>query len=175
MAKLEREIIFKEAEPSDAAALVDMLNQIGRESDFMTLDEAGILMTSQQMVEFIKARQASANQLCLLAKDGQEVVAVLNVTSDFHERVNHIGDIFIGVRQSYWGGGLGQLMMAEAIAWAQASGVIRRLELTVQKRNQRAIHVYEKFGFEIEGMKKRGAKTRDGEFLDVYLMGKMID
>lgn len=171
----EREFIIKEAEPSDAEALVKTLNQIGSESEFMTLDEAGILMTPEQMVDFIKQRQASANQVCLLVKEAAEVVGVLNVTSDFHERVNHIGDIFIGIQKRYWGHGLGQLLMAEAISWAEQSGTIRRLELTVQARNQRAVHVYEKFGFEIEGIKKRGAKTSAGDFLDVYLMGKMID
>lgn len=172
---LKQEFIIKEAEASDAAALVKTLNQIGGESEFMTLDEAGILMTPDQMVDFINSRQESVNQLCLLVKTGQEVAGVLNITSDFHERVNHIGDIFIGIQKQYWGCGLGQLLMAEAIAWAEQSGVIRRLELTVQKRNQRAVHVYEKFGFEIEGIKKRGAKTGAGDFLDVYVMGKMID
>ncbi|TWT09864.1 GNAT family N-acetyltransferase [Streptococcus sp. sy004] len=171
----EQEFIIKEAEPNDAKALVETLNQIGGESEFITLDEAGILMTTEQMVDFIKHRQESVNQLCLLVKKGSEVVGVLNVTSDFHERVNHIGDIFIGIKKQYWGYGLGQVLMAETIEWAKQSGVIRRLELTVQKRNQRAVHVYEKIGFEIEGVKKRGAKTSTGEFLDVYIMGKMID
>ena len=36
--------------------------------------------------------------------------------------------------------------MEELIRWAHESHVIRRLELTVQDRNQRAIHVY-KIGF----------------------------
>ena len=52
---------------------------------------------------------------------------------------------------------------------------IRRLELTVQARNKRAVHLYQKFGFGIEGTKKRGARTKNGEFLDVYLMAKLID
>ncbi|MBM9834549.1 GNAT family N-acetyltransferase, partial [Enterococcus faecalis] len=38
-----------------------------------------------------------------------------------------------------------------------------------------AVHVYQKFGFAIEGTKRRGAKTKNGEFLDVYLMGKLIE
>ena len=67
------------------------------------------------------------------------------------------------------------MLMEAALDWAEHSNTIRRLELTVQKRNKRAIHIYQKFGFEIEGLKKRGVKTKDGEFLDVCLMGKLID
>ena len=40
---------------------------------------------------------------------------------------------------------------------------------------KRAVHLYQKFGFDIEGTKKRGARTKNGEFLDVYLMAKLID
>ena len=43
------------------------------------------------------------------------------------------------------------------------------------KRNERAVHLYRKFEFDIEGTKKRGARTKNGEFLDVYLMAKLID
>jgi len=34
---------------------------------------------------------------------------------------------------------------------------------------------YKELGFEIEGLQKRGAYLREGIFLDVYLMGKLID
>ena len=37
------------------------------------------------------------------------------------------------------------------------------------------IHLYKKLGFEIEGCQARGACSAEGEFLDVYLMGKLID
>ena len=34
---------------------------------------------------------------------------------------------------------------------------------------------YKKLGFEIEGCQARGACSAEGEFLEVYLMGKLID
>jgi len=62
----------------------------------------------------------------------------------------------------------------ELIYWSQETGIIRRLELTVQARNQRAIHVYQKLGFNEEAIMPRGV-FEDGEYLDVCLMSKMID
>ena len=49
------------------------------------------------------------------------------------------------------------------IDWANHTPTIRRLELTVQARNERAAHLYQKFGFDIEGTKKRGARTKKTE------------
>lgn len=36
---------IRQADSADAALVVDFLNQVGKESDYMTLDEAGIGMS----------------------------------------------------------------------------------------------------------------------------------
>ena len=139
----ELELLIREAEPQDAKSLIDFLNQVGKESDYMTLDDA--------------------------------IAGLVSITADFHERIRHIGQIFIVVKRAFWNQGIGKFLLEEAINWAENSGVIRRLELTVQVRNERAVHLYQTFGFEIEGIQKRGAYLAEGKFLDVYLMGKLID
>lgn len=47
-----------------------------------------------------------------------------------------------------------------------------RVELTVFVDNEKAIKLYEKCGFEIEGMKKK-AGIRNGEYVDEYMMGRI--
>ncbi|AGU82808.1 GNAT family N-acetyltransferase [Streptococcus anginosus] len=171
----ELELVIREAEPQDAKHLVDFLNQVGQESDYMTLDDAGILMTEEQMSSFIEHQAASDNQIYLIALLDDAIAGLVSITADFHERIRHIGQVFIVVKRAFWNQGLGKLLLEEAIDWAENSGVIRRLELTVQARNERAVHLYQTFGFEIEGIQKRGAYLSEGKFLDVYLMGKLID
>ena len=105
----------------------------------------------------------------------EELAGVINITADQRPRVRHIGDIFLGIKKAYWGNGLGSILMEEAIEWAQSSESIRRLQLTVQKRNLAAVHLYKKMGFIIEGLQERGACIEGGEFLDVYQMGRLID
>ena len=165
----ELELLIREAEIQDAVYLIDFLNQVGQESDYMTLDDAGILMTEEQMSSFIE------HQIYLIVLLDNEITGLVSITADFHERIRHIGQVFIVVKRAFWDQGLGKLLLEEAINWAENSGVIRRLELTVQARNERAVHLYQAFGFEIEGVQKRGAYLTEGEFLDVYLMGKLID
>lgn len=47
----QKEVVLeiRQAEGLDATLLVDFLDQVGTESDYMTLDEAGIGMTPSDM------------------------------------------------------------------------------------------------------------------------------
>lgn len=170
-----QEVIFREAQASDAAGVIAFFDQVGRESDYLIMDDTGYQGTEAALAKSLEDSSVLANQLCLLALVDEEVIGMLNIRAGRQLRIEHIGDVFIAVRKSYWGYGIGRILMEEALDWAVHSGIIRRLELTVQVRNQRAIALYEQFGFEREGTQQRGAKTENGEFLDVYLMGKLID
>lgn len=171
----EQELLIEEAQVEDAASLAQLLRDVPAESDFLSQDETSPYLTAQELETYILKVLGSVNQLCLVAKVGSQVIGVLNVVADQVSKTSHIGDIFIAVSKPYWGYRIGQLLMETMIDWADHTPEISRLELTVQARNQRAVHLYQKFGFEIEGTKKRGAKTKNGEFLDVYLMAKLID
>ena len=172
---MEYDLLIREAEISDASEVIALLDQIGQESSFTSLDENGLSISESEMQIFIDKQAQSENQITLLAFLNDELAGIINVTADQRPRVRHIGDIFLGIKKTFWGSGLGSILMEEAIEWAKTSGVIRRLQLTVQKRNLVAIHLYEKMGFITEGLQERGACIERGEFLDVYLMGKLID
>ena len=86
-----------------------------------------------------------------------------------------MGYLFWVSKKAYWGNGLGSILMEEAIEWAQSSGSIRRLQLTVQNEIWQLFIYIKKLGFIIEGQQERGACIEGGEFLDVYLMGRLMD
>jgi len=170
---MEYELLIREAEIEDAAELVSFLNRVSVETDFTSLDRDGILMTDTEMESFLDKQAHSENQITLLALLNDEIAGLVNITADQRKRVRHIGDLFIVIGKKYWNNGLGSLLIEEAIEWAQASGILRRLQLTVQTRNQAAVHLYQKYGFVIEGRQERGAYIEEGKFIDVYLMGKL--
>ena len=173
----EKEVTLeiRQAESADAALVIDFLNQVGKESDYMTLDETGIGMTLADMEHFLMVQEMSDNRICLLLFLDQELVALLNITAASKRSTQHIGDVFIEIQKAYRIQGLGQILLEEGIEWAHSTGILRKLVLNVQVRNERAVHLYKKLGFEIEGCQARGACSAEGEFLDVYLMGKLID
>lgn len=172
---MEYELLIREAEPKDAAELVAFLNRVSLETDFTSLDGDGILLTSEEIEVFLNKQASSDNQITLLAFLNDKIAGIVNITADQRKRVHHIGDLFIVIGKRYWNNGLGSLLLEEAIEWAQASGILRRLQLTVQTRNQAAVHLYQKHGFVIEGRQERGAYIEEGKFIYVYLMGKLID
>jgi len=51
---------------------------------------------------------------------------------------------------------------------------LKRIELEVYTDNAAAIHLYEKFGFVIEGTKRKYA-FRDGEYVDAHVMARVRD
>ena len=172
---MEYELLIREAGPNDAAALVSFLNHVSVETDFTSLDGDGILLTSEEMEIFLNKQASSDNQITLLAFLNDKIAGIVNITADQRKRVRHIGDLFIVIGKKYWNNGLGSFLLEEVVEWAQASGILRRLQLTVQTRNQAAVHLYQKHGFVIEGKQERGAYIEEGEFIDVYLMGRLID
>lgn len=70
------------------------------------------------------------------------------------------------------GEGIGTLLFEELERWA-AKHHLHRLELTVVTRNEAGVSLYEKMGFELEGI-KRDSLLINGEFLDEYYMAKIL-
>ncbi len=57
----------------------------------------------------------------------------------------------------------------------EGNGCTFSIGADVQVRNERAVHLYRKMGFQIEAVMPRGARTDLGEFLDVYKMSYLIE
>ena len=169
------EIIIREAQAQDAEQLITFLNSVGKESHFLTLDDAGILMTTEQMATYLSQIYEKDNNTYLLALIGDKLAGVISLTADFHERVRHIGELFIAVGSAFQGYGIGQLLMTDLLDDIAEVGIIQRLELQVQKRNTRAVHLYEKYGFEVESIRKYGARDEHGQLIDVLEMVHFFD
>ncbi|MGM0125155.1 hypothetical protein IGI37_002553 [Enterococcus sp. AZ194] len=168
-------ITIREAIPDDAQALLEVTKKIGRETDFLVMDEEGMALEVDELAFQLARLYDSSNNVLFVALVEDAIVGIASVRADSKFRVAHIGEVGLSILQSFWGFGLGSLLMDELILWSEESKIIRRLELTVQNRNQRAIHIYEKFGFQTEGILTRGARLDDGQFLDVRLMSLMIE
>ncbi len=81
-------------------------------------------------------------------------------------------NLAIAVLQEYTGKGYGTKLMNTIEKYAINNG-ITRLELEVSKKNKVAISLYQKKGFEAEGV-KRNAFLVNGKYEDELLMAKII-
>ncbi|MEX0782319.1 MAG: GNAT family protein [Dehalococcoidia bacterium] len=77
--------------------------------------------------------------------------------------------IAIGDKAS-WDGGYGTDAMRVLCRFGFEHMNLHRIELEVYAGNERARHVYEKVGFQVEA-RRRQAHFKYGKYMDVYLMG----
>ncbi len=87
-------------------------------------------------------------------------------------RRRHAMMLGISVVMAEQGQGVGSALMAALIDYADNWGQVLRLELTVYADNDRAIRLYERFGFEREGLFKAYA-MRDGRYVDTVCMARL--
>ncbi len=102
-----------------------------------------------------------------------EVVGNLGFELCTTPRRRHVASIGMGVKDNYQGLGVGSALLATAINLADKWLNLTRLELSVYTDNERAITLYKKFGFEIEGESKNYA-FRDGQYVSVYHMARIV-
>jgi putative acetyltransferase len=87
-------------------------------------------------------------------------------------RRRHAMGLGITVAKDWQGKGLGDLLMTAIVHHADRWLDLRRIELTVFTDNARAIALYRRHGFAIEGT-HRGYALRDGEYADVHSMARL--
>lgn len=162
------ELLIEEATLSDAEAFLECLQAIMNETEFITWDDT-VIHNLEEAQEFILKQETIIDSICLLAKVGHQVIGMINVIGQ-----DGIGDLFIALRKDYWGYGIGNMLMEVVDDWAKHTPEITQLSLSVQERNQRAIALYEKNGFQLTSVEADGVTTKNGEVLNLCHMIKEL-
>lgn len=108
----------------------------------------------------------------LVAEVDGKVVGTAGLHRGRRPRAYHAAGFGMTVHEAYQGQGVGKALMAAAVEAADKWLNLVRIELEVWPDNERAIRLYESFGFEHEG-RKRMAGFRDGQYVDSLVMGRI--
>ncbi|SCX73155.1 GNAT family N-acetyltransferase [Variovorax sp. EL159] len=140
------------------------LDIVAREQKYPALTEAPPLA---QSIAFYRSVIASGFPH-FVAVDGDKVIGWCDMSPVFgHSRV-HIGVLGIALLPEARGQGLGGRLLQAAIDKAWSRG-LTRIELSVRTDNLNAKALYERLGFEHEGMVRR-ASLIDGVYHDAHAM-----
>lgn len=101
-----------------------------------------------------------------------QVVGNIALSLETNERRRHVGNFVIVVADGHQGQGIGKKLMQMMIDLADNWLNLYRLELTVYTDNDKAIKLYQKFGFNIEGEAVNFA-FRNGQFVNAYYMARI--
>lgn len=129
----------------------------------------------QQNEDFVVNMDSNQHQFVAISKvqDNKElIVGTAGLSVNGSHRMRHSGNIGIMIHKDYQNQGVGSALIAALIDVADNWLMLVRLELTVFEKNERAIHLYEKFGFEKEGL-KRLAAIKEGKYENEYLMARI--
>jgi RimJ/RimL family protein N-acetyltransferase len=107
-------------------------------------------------------------RLAIIPDDTDNAVGIVNLTG-IHA-VNRSAEFSIMIGDThYWGKGIGKVATLEMLKHGFQNLNLHRIYLYVLTRNSRAIHMYEKVGFQQEGL-LREAVFKNGVFEDMVLM-----
>lgn len=166
--------LIREAVPDDAAVLLRYLDEVTGETDFLSMRPGDFDWPEEKERRFIEDHCRADNKLLLVAEIKGRIAGLLGYTGDDRKRLLHTGEFGITISRTHWGIGLGTALIQHMIAWAKASRVVRKIGMRVRTDNERALSLYDRFGFVREGTITRYFAVA-GTFYDAYLMGLEID
>ncbi len=108
----------------------------------------------------------------LVAVDNGRLLGAIHLTHNLRPRLLHSGSLGMMVHPDAWGQGIGSQLVAAALDLADNWLNLSRIELEVFTHNANAIRLYEKFGFEQEGTRRKVA-FGNGRFLDDIRMARL--
>ena len=142
-----KNITIRKAKIEDAQAILQYLDQIGKESDNLTFGEEGIGYTLEDEEKMIQGFEENLNSTMYIAIDSNQVVSVGNLSASKRERTKHVSVLGISVLKSHWNMGIGKKMMNSLIEFAKQAPDTKAIHLEVRSDNLVAIHLYESVGF----------------------------
>jgi putative acetyltransferase len=140
------------------------LDTVAREKRFLAYTQA-----PPKEESFAFYRSLIANDAChfMALLDGQ-VVGWCDVLPENGQARSHVGTLGMGLIPSARHRGIGAKLLQATITEAWSKG-FTRIELGVLTDNASAKALYERFGFETEGVMRRAYRI-DGEYRDGYSM-----
>lgn len=159
-------VFLRATHPRDAAALTAMANKPGF--------RRGTLRMPFESHAFAEKRIADtpAHFTSIVAEVEGLVVGQGALMPRQRARIDHIGDIALGIDDDWTGRGIGSMILAALIDVADNWRGLKRLELSVFVDNERAIGLYQKYGFEVEGRALKAALV-DGVYVDHFMMARL--
>jgi RimJ/RimL family protein N-acetyltransferase len=167
-------LTIRQALPSDAAQILAYMDLLTAEPGVnIALWPGEFNYTVDEEAAVISSFAAQDNSLFLVAEADGQIAGVLTLQGGTRKAFRHTASLGMSVAAPWRGQGVGSQLVEAALEWARATRILTRIELCVLTRNQPAIKLYQKYGFEIEGC-LRQALYREGQYHDDYWMGLLL-
>jgi RimJ/RimL family protein N-acetyltransferase len=168
------DLVIRTGIPADAADVLEYVETVSGESDFLSFGPGEFGFTEDQEKQFLRDCHDAENRLFVVGCIDGDVVALLTFSGGPRPQNRHTGEFGMSVRKSHWGLGVGSVMLDSLIDWARSHGIVKKINLRVRTDNARAIALYERKGFAREGTITKEVQQH-GRYFDHHWMGLGID
>ena len=169
-------IIIREVVPDDAEPITAFFLAVDNETKFL-LFEPGERTRGPDgwRTRIEEIRSEDHNEIFVAVDDGGpgELAGLIFVLGEARRRLKHSISPMVVVRHAYAGQGIATRLFAAMEEWARAHG-IHRIYLHVQADNHRAVALYHRLGYHVEGFHRHAVRL-DGEWVDDYTMAKLLE
>ena len=159
----------RRARPADAAAFARVM---GNPDVFPSLMQLPLASEEHWRTRIADMTAPGREELLIVAELDGQVVGSAGLHPATQIRRRHAAMLGISIEPQAWGQGVGTMLMQTLCDYADGWAQLLRLELTVFADNARAIALYERFGFRIEGT-LRGFAMRNGAYADALTMARL--
>ncbi len=163
-------LLIRRAQVADAAAMARIMGHPDVLPDLLQMPHNDEAVWAERLTDI---RAPGRQDLLLVAERNGEVVGNAGLhPAGMHVRRRHVMNLGLAVAVDAQRQGVGSALLAALCDYADNWVGLLRLELGVNVDNARAIALYEKFGFVIEGT-ARGYALRNGAFVDTHYMARL--
>lgn len=162
---------IRSAIDKDAKELSEIRLQMDGETENLDREQGEAYIDMPGFEEIIRADTENSRNLFLVAVLNERIVGFSRCAGNLLKRSSHKVEFGVCVLKEYWENGIGKNLLKESITWADGSG-ITKITLNVLETNDKAIELYKKSGFEIEGILRKDKLLADGKYYNTIIMGR---
>ncbi|WP_286228768.1 GNAT family N-acetyltransferase [Neobacillus mesonae] len=163
--------IVRTVTEEDAKNLSEVRLQCDGETENLDREKGEAYIDESGFKQIIKNDTESSRNLFLVAEVNNRIEGFSRCEGNKLKRMSHKVEFGVCVLEEYWGYGIGKNLLKESINWADTNE-IKKMTLSVLETNEKAINLYKKYGFEVEGILKNDKILSDGNYYNTILMGR---
>nr|WP_239525357.1 GNAT family protein [Marinitoga litoralis] len=160
---------------SDSNNLIEFYEKIFENSETLATQYDEFDKTSKDFEKIIDLSKKNYGLRILVAKNKNSIVGNCDIFWNIsRKRLEKTAKLGVSVLEDFRNIGIATTLINNHITWCIENPNIHRLELEVFSNNSKAISLYEKLGFSIEGKRKEAAFI-NSQYYDIIVMGYIVE
>ena len=160
------QVVVRPAREGDLDAIVELLVEVAAEGRWIGTE---LPVDRERRRRRLREDLRRGDAVVLVAEAGGRIVGQLGMDVASYG----VADFGMLVAEGWRGRGVGSALLRAAIERARQAGA-HKVALQVWPHNAAAIALYEKLGFQREGLLRRHYRRRNGELWDAVIMGLQL-